>query len=158
MKSDRLTKILLVGFVLALVIYISFFSMIQYRRTYRGPWQVQFSTDSTGTPALLITHPKLNISKTILFPENKVQFSNSTQAIVFDNPGKMDVPFGKVVFQDLTFLPGTVTFNFFGHEVELIPRVLIADKQEHAWETGEGVSVTGPGKFKPLKGKQSGAR
>ncbi len=153
MKSDRLIKILLVGFVLALAIYISFFSLIQYRRTYRGPWQAQFSTDATGTPGILITQSKFNISKTLLFPENKVQFSNTTRTVIFDNPTKIEVPFGEVVFQDLTFLPGTVTFNFFGHEIEFLPRILIIDKQEYDWKTGEVITVAGPRKFTPHQRK-----
>jgi hypothetical protein len=72
---------------------------------------------------------------------------------VFDDPTQTNVPFGEVIFQDLTFLPGTVTFNFFGHEVELLPRTLIIDKQEHAWKTGEVISITGPGKFQPRESK-----
>ncbi len=153
MKSDRLIKILLIGFSIALAVYIGFFSLIEYRRTYRGPWQVQFSTDSTGTPALLVTHRKLNISKSIRFPENKVASSNTTQTIVFDNPTNVTIPYGDLVFEDLTFLPGTVTFNFFGHEVELLPRVLLADKLEYAWNSPEIVSIAGEGKFVPHKTK-----
>jgi hypothetical protein len=39
---------------------------------------------------------------------------------------------------DSTFLPGTLTFQFFGHEIELLPRVLIIDHREYPW-TGEPV-------------------
>ena len=46
-----------------------------------------------------------------------------------------EVPFGKCVFMDTTFLPGTVTFELFGHEIELLPRVLIIDRQEHRWQS-----------------------
>jgi hypothetical protein len=41
---------------------------------------------------------------------------------------------------DTTFLPGTVSFtNIFGHDIELLPRVLIIDRQEHSWKTGERI-------------------
>ena len=84
-----------------------------------------------------------------MFSGQKLTQSNTVHAFVFDDPTKTNIPFGEIVFQDLTFLPGTVTLNLFGHEVELLPRVLIIDKEEHAWKTGAVVSVTDPGKFKP---------
>jgi hypothetical protein len=34
---------------------------------------------------------------------------------------------------DTTFLPGTVTLEVFNHQVELLPRVLVIDRQEHPW-------------------------
>jgi hypothetical protein len=150
MKSDRLAKILLIGFVSALVLYILSFSFIQYRRTFRGPWQVVFLSDNNGTPGLLVTQPKLKISERIMFSGRKLSQSNAVHAVVFDDPTKTNAPFGKMVFQDLTFLPGTVTLNLFGHEVELLPRVLIIDKQEYAWKTGEVISVAQQAKPKPL--------
>ena len=149
MKSDRLPKILLVGFIFALVIYILAFSYIQNRRTANGPWRVVFLSNSAGTPSLLVEQPKLNISKRITFPGQQLSHTNLAQAFVFDDPTKTNAPFGEIVFQDLTFLPGTVTFIFFGHELELLPRILIIDKEEHGWKSGATVFVTGEGKFKP---------
>jgi hypothetical protein len=149
MKSERLPKILLTAFISALAIYILAFSLIQYRRTFRGPWQVVFLTDFDGTPGVLVEQRKLKISERIMFPNQKLPKSNSVHAFVFDDPTRTNVPFGQVVFQDLTFLPGTVTLNMFGHEIEFLPRVLIVDKQEHLWKTGEVISISGPGNFKP---------
>ncbi len=149
MKPDRLFKILLIGFGVALMIYILAFSFIQNRRTIKGPWHVMFSTDSEGTPNLLIQQTNFGIAKKIIFSEQKLEQKSLAQSFVFDDPTKTNAPFGQIIFQDLTFLPGTVTFNFFGHEVELLPRVLTIDKQEHRWKNGEVISVTGEGKFKP---------
>ncbi|HZR17131.1 MAG TPA: hypothetical protein VFE51_07375, partial [Verrucomicrobiae bacterium] len=42
-------------------------------------------------------------------------------------------PFGKCVFMDTTFLPGTIALEVFNHEVELRPRDLVIDRQEHPW-------------------------
>ncbi len=153
MKTERLPKILLIAFVFALVIYLPTFGLMQSCRTSKGPWHVQFSTDTAGTPALLIEHPRLNVSQKLIFPDQKISQTNLAQPFVFDDPTKTNAPFGDIVFEDLTFLPGTVTFNFFGHEVELLPRVLIIDKQEHPWKSGEAISVTGVGKYKPRKRK-----
>jgi hypothetical protein len=45
------------------------------------------------------------------------------------------------VFLDTTFLPGTVALSLFGHEVQLLPRVLTIDKVEKAWRSGETISL-----------------
>ena len=80
---------------------------------------MEFLTDATGTPSLRVEQAKLNVSRKIVFADQQVALTNLIQEIVFDDPTKTNAPFGEIVFQDLTFLPGTVTFNFFGHEVEL---------------------------------------
>ncbi len=149
MKSDRLPRILLIGFVCALALYIGAFSLINNRRSSKGPWRVVFVTDSAGKPGVQVEQKKLKISERILFPDQHLPETNLANAFVFDDPTRTNVPFGEVIFQDLTFLPGTVTLNLFGHEVELLPRTLIIDKQEHAWEAGKVRTVTGVGKSQP---------
>jgi hypothetical protein len=42
---------------------------------------------------------------------------------------------------DTTFLPGTVTFQIFGHEIELLPRVLIIDHQERPWLANGSITL-----------------
>jgi hypothetical protein len=39
------------------------------------------------------------------------------------------------------YLPGTVTLELFGHEIELLPRVLIIDRKEHPWKSGTTISL-----------------
>jgi len=148
MKSERFSKTLLAVFGSALALYVLAFGLMQNCRTSKGPWQVLFSTDNTGTPSLLITQSALKISKQIQFPDQKISQTNLSQEMVFNDPNQTNAPFGEIVFQDLTFLPGTVTFNFFGHGIELLPRVLSVDQQEHDWKNGELISITGKGNFK----------
>jgi hypothetical protein len=45
------------------------------------------------------------------------------------------VIFGRVLYEDLTILPGVVTFDLFGHEIELLPRTLIINKKEIPWKS-----------------------
>jgi hypothetical protein len=56
----------------------------------------------------------------------------------FDEP-QQQVPFGQWKFDDLMYLPGTVTLRFFGHEVELLPRILYLNRTEHPWQSGETI-------------------
>jgi len=119
-----------IAFLIAVVFYVVFFSWMTHRREGKGPWQVTFATDAKGTPSLDIQQQKLKLSKRITFDGVTVPPTNAT---VRFNQSTTEIPFGKMLFQDPTFLPGTVTMELFGHKVELLPRVLAVDKQEHAW-------------------------
>jgi hypothetical protein len=59
------------------------------------------------------------------------------------------VPFGECIYQDLMFLPGVVTMNLLGHEIELMPRTLVIDKKEAPWSTpGSRITVSLPAEAK----------
>ena len=42
------------------------------------------------------------------------------------------------------FLPGVVTMNLLGHEIELMPRTLVIDKKEIPWTADKGKIVILP--------------
>ena len=137
MKPDRALRHFLLAFLLALVGYIVCYQAIEHRRTRKGPWRVTFTTGPAGAPAILIYQPRLGITNVqITFAGQTSTAPNPAATIVFNPPKPVpyDVPFGKCVFMDTTFLPGTVTFQLFGHEIELLPRVLVIDGQEHPWQ------------------------
>jgi hypothetical protein len=54
---------------------------------------------------------------------------------------------------DTTFMPGTVTFELFGHEIELLPRALIIDRQDHPWQRDAAITLprapAAPGQVNP---------
>ena len=139
MKRDNPLKHFVIAFLIAIAIYVIAYGWIEHRRHRKGAWEVTFSVGFQNAPVLIINQPKLGITNfEILFYGEKVPSSNGVPAekIVFDQPKPVpfDVPFGKCIFTDLTFLPGTVTFsNVFGHEIELMPRVLIINYKEHSW-------------------------
>ncbi len=173
MKSDGLIKHFVIAFLLAAICYFIFFRGIEHRRTKNGPWQVNFTNNAAGMPALLVNQSTLGISNVwITFEGASKPLSNlatevksptispvgdmapiltnsSTMATIqrFAQPYPVpfDVPYGKCVFMDSTFLPGTITFELFGHEVELMPRVLIIDLKEYNWQSGSTITV------KPIK-------
>jgi hypothetical protein len=138
MKSERPIRHFFLAFLLAVICYAFFYKTIEHRRTRKGPWQVIF-TNSAGAPAILVNQPKLAISNVeISFPDQPAPPGNSLGVLLFSQPQPVPyaVPFGKCVFMDTTFLPGTVAFQLYGHEIELLPRVLVVDRQEHPW-TGD---------------------
>lgn len=132
------------AFVTAVIFYFTAFFWIEGRRHAKGPWEVVFLTDYSGNPSVLITQPKLKISnQTLTFPGQKFPRKNLVKALYFDSPTVTNLPFGKVIFHDLTFLPGTLTFDFFGHEVELLPRTLVIDRKEHSWKSKGPIAIRG---------------
>jgi len=145
MKRSRTLKHIALTFALVLFGYIGVFSWIEHRRVVKGPWTVTFSTEA-GVPALIVNQPKLGIRDVrIVFPEEATG-SNATQTMKFSGArvAPFDVPYGKCVFYDPLFLPGTVTFDLFGHEVQLLPRVLTVDKAEHPWRSGATIQLNKP--------------
>ena len=140
MRSDGFLKHIAIAFAIALALYIVSFGWIQHRRMFRGPWEIIFVTDSAGQPSLKISQPVLQMSETIDFPGQKIAPANLARAQSFVE-AVTNLPFGEMIFQDPTFLPGTVTMRQFGHEIELLPRVLIVDKKEIPWRAGQTVEV-----------------
>src|ERR1035437_5564679 len=146
MKREGMAKHFILAFLLALAGYAFFYQTIEHRRTRKGPWQVTFARNAAGDPAIIIAQPKLAITNVqISFTVEPLPDTNASSAVASDHarpespitnhlppittlffaqplPVPYDVPFGKCVFMDTTFLPGTVTFDLFGHEIELLPR------------------------------------
>jgi hypothetical protein len=140
MKSGGIGKHIFGALLLAVAIYAGGFAFDQHLRTRRGPWRVEFTREPSGDPAIIVNQPKLNITNLkIVFAGETL--TNSTATVLFDVPQK-PVPFGKVKFEDLTYLPGTVTFDLFGHEIELIPRTLYINRKPRAWKSGETITLS----------------
>src|SRR5581483_8456374 len=130
-NDDSLVKHLALAAAMAVALYVVSFAWIEHRRTFRGPWQVEFQSNADGQPSVVLHEPALGISETVAFPGAKT--APNLEVWEAFSEATTNVPFGRVIFQDPTFLPGTLTLGLFGHEVEALPRVLIIDKKEIAW-------------------------
>jgi hypothetical protein len=131
-QKDGFVRHASIALGIAIIFYIVFFSFMQYRREGKGPWQVTFLTDTNGRPSLNIEQPKLQLSHRIVFDNARLPKTNSWEMVRFVQ-GTTNIPFGDLLFQDPTFLPGSVSMKMFGHTVEILPRVLMIDKKEHPW-------------------------
>jgi hypothetical protein len=140
MKSDGVWKHVALAFVIAVVSYFVVFAWIQHRRLFKGPWEITFVTDGTGHPSLKITQPALGVSEELDFPGQKLAQTNLDHAQQFDG-ADTNLPFGQMIFQDPTFLPGTMTLGMFGHQIELRRPVLIIDTNEYPWRAGATIDV-----------------
>jgi hypothetical protein len=139
MKSGFTAKAIALLFGTVLVLYVVVFFAIERARHHKGPWEVDFQTYADGSPVLIVSQPKLGLSDMKIVAHGETP-SNAVGRVSFDQV-KRPVPFGKVIYEDLTFLPGVVTFDLFGHEIELLPRALIADKKLVAWKSGATIDL-----------------
>jgi hypothetical protein len=142
MKPSLPLKQIALAFLIALLIYIVFYSGIEHRRTWRGPWLVTF-TNAASIPTLIINQPTLNIADLkITFPGQTA--TNTDTPVQFATPQEVpfDVPFGTCLFEDTTFLPGTVVLKLFGHEIQLLPRTLTIDRREYPWQSGQTITLS----------------
>jgi hypothetical protein len=156
MRPKGPAKHFILAFLLALAGYIVFYQGIEHRRTRNGPWRVTFTTGSNDVPTIVIDQPRLAITNVqIRFAGETVLATNGLATLVFGQPRAVpyEVPFGQCFFMDTTFLPGTVTLQLFGHEIELLPRVLVVDRQEHPWRPATTISLlrgqSAPGQGQP---------
>lgn len=144
MKSDNLLRHLWVPLLIAVLVYVIFYAGIEHRRTRNGPWEVVFTNNAAGAPTLVINQPKLAISNLrITFPGESHVVSSQSASMEFRQPREVpfQLPFGKCIFMDSTFLPGTIVFDVFGHEIQLIPRTLRIDGKEIPWQSNTEIPV-----------------
>jgi hypothetical protein len=80
--------------------------------------------------------------------EGEIAFQKP-ETVVFTGPGDT-APFGEIIFFDTTYLPGTVTLDFFGHEVEIMGRTLILNFKEHPWQSGEVITLKPESKWETV--------
>ncbi len=132
-------------FVVAVAVYALSYGCIQHQRSKNGPWQVIFKA-TNGQPILVINQPALGIRDVRILLSSATAGTNEVRQLSFGDvrPVPFDVPFGRCIFQDAQTLPGTVVFDMFGHEIQLLPRVLTIDKVEREWHSGETVVLGKP--------------
>ena len=142
-KPERFWRHALTVFLASVALYFGGFWLLEHLRVRRGPWEVSFRSETNGTPLLVIRQAHYGLDGVALaFPGAPAPPAAESATVRFDRPERQaEVPFGRVKFFDTTFLPGTVTFDLFGHEIELLPRTLILNGQEHPWRSGERIEL-----------------
>jgi len=135
---------LAIPFGIAVLVYVILYAGIEHRRTRQGPWEVTFTNEVSGAAAVVINQRNLGITNLhITFPGETNRIAG-TVLPGLETPREVpyDVPFGQCVFMDATFMPGTLAFNLFGHEIQLLPRVLTIDKKEIPWRANDTITLT----------------
>jgi hypothetical protein len=141
-------------FVIAIAVYTIFYSTDQTLRSKDGGWEVTFTTNQMGAAVLQLSLPSKGIENcSVVFNGEKLppDFKPMTTNLVTPTHLPLLVPFGQWFYADLTYLPGVVTFNFFGedgnatgrrHEVELLQRGLVVNREKHEWKPALKIEVS----------------
>jgi len=162
-KSGITARSIVVCFFVVLALYLATFYGIEYFNRRRGPWEVRFVGDGLASPSVIIEQPKLGIANfKIVFVGEAAPATNQTVHLAQPATSlPVPMPFGEIVYEDLRALPGVVTFNFFGHEVELLPRVLVVNKREVPWRAEAVIELWPTNKLpqppRPPKGWETNA-
>lgn len=143
MKSHSIWKQILAVFLCTVLGYLAVFYWIEHQRRKDGPWQATFTTRD-GLPTLLVNHPKLGLTNITIQFADAIAPTNLPQTVAFEHgrPAPFDLPFGQCVFVDAIYLPGTAACEIYGHQIQLMPRVLTIDKVERPWRSGEKILLT----------------
>jgi len=133
---------LIIGLV-TLIAYFTIFSWVESRRRKNGPWEITF-TQIDDSPALLVNHLKLGLTNVVVIFLQATVTNQQPTIIQFEHGqvAPFTLPYGKCVFLDTLFLPGTVTCEMFGHEIQILPRTMTIDHVEHPWQPGEKILLT----------------
>jgi len=133
-----LRRLLLGSGLAALVFYAAGFGLNEHLRFRRGPWEVRF--EPGVEPRLIVAQPRLGIAGvTLSFPGETADGPATT--VRFETPHQ-SIPFGSVKYDDLTYLPGVVTLDLFGHEIELLPRTLYVNRRAIPWTNASRVVIS----------------
>jgi hypothetical protein len=132
MKAGISPRTIALFFPVVLALYLGAFYGVEHWRHRQGPWTVTFTAGSGGEPVMEIAQPALGV-RGVRLVLHEERATNAPGTVAFDRVGRAAL-FGRVIYEDLTSLPGVVTFDLLGHEVELLPRVLIVNKREVRWE------------------------
>jgi len=133
---------LLVGFI-SLFGYIAVFSWMENNRRKDGPWEITF-TQVDNSPALLVSHKKLGLTNITIVFHDAITTTNAPLTFRFEHGrvAPFDLPYGKCVFLDTLYLPGTVAMEAFGHSIQVLPRTLTIDRVERPWISREKILLT----------------
>jgi len=139
-RSPALWKQILIVFLVTALGYAAVFNWIEQRRRKNGPWQVTF-TQVAGDAAIVVNQPALHLTNITIVFTGAPPPTPPPPTLIFEHgrPAPFDLPFGRCVFVDAIFLPGTATCEIFGHEIQLMPRTLTIDRVEHPWRAGEKI-------------------
>jgi hypothetical protein len=139
---------LFAGFIFCLFAYVTFYGGCEIIRRKHGPWELTFRRETNGTPVLSITQRKMGLTNvTVSFPGETTKIAEEFR--VYMLPNTNSTPFGPTIFQDGTVLPGTITLDCFGHEIELLPRTMLVNRHEVGWFNGTNIVLLPAAKLPP---------
>lgn len=144
-------------FLVTLVVYAALFTGIERLRTYKGPWEVTFTRAASNESAIRINQHTIGVTNVVIVFSGTTATNTSPVTMKFAQllPPPYPVPYGDCIFMDITFQPGTVVLNLYGHQIQLMPRVLTIDDREMPWHSSEQISLPARKPVEPAPAPES---
>jgi hypothetical protein len=119
---------------LILVVAVSGILLIGLRMAlpHGEPWQITFRANDAGHIDIHIKNRSLKIDDVVVKTNTAVPANFRDTEVVIRRGFKL--PVGKVVFSDLTTLPGRVTFDIDAHSIDIMERGIVLDGKDITWQ------------------------
>lgn len=137
MKSRIVFYLLSCG-VLGLILFILWFQSFNAKRGY---WEAEIENEGPQTTLTLrlIGREKKSLRRQIVFENIE---ADAIQPGTFKLPDEADQMSGaRMTFEDITLRPGRVTFEWQGHEIDMMPSRLIIDGKDYGWDKPEPILI-----------------
>lgn len=153
-RSHRAWRVFAIPAIAALIGYVLLYQFDARLRVAKGPWEVTFLHAPPEPPSLVIRQPALGVDDVTIRILGETVTNDPTApslpaTVRFDAP-QLLIPFGRMAFDDLMYLPGTVVLHCFGHEIQMLPRGLFLNRREHPWASGSTFTLVPTNKLPSL--------
>ncbi len=136
-RNRDLIYLLSGGFV-CIILFILWFRSINERQGY---WEAEIENEGPQTTLTLrlIGREKKSLRRQIVFENIE---ADAIQPGTFKLPDEADQMSGaRMTFEDITLRPGRVTFEWQGHEIDMMPSRLIIDGKDYGWDKPEPILI-----------------
>lgn len=152
-ESEGILKRFGFAFGLVLLCYALMYGCDRHLRLKNGPWDLNFSRESDGTPRLIINQTALGITNVALRLEGEMVRLDPT-LVRFAGSEAVKIPYGKVQAFYRSYLPGMIRLDLFGHDVEIRQRALILNFDEREWQSDEVITLKPEQKWRAAAARQ----
>jgi hypothetical protein len=114
------------------VLGLGFFVLVKLGRGGREPWELEFTANPAGQVNITIKNDTLRISPVLI--QTNVPSPLDFQHAKIRMKRRTELPVGKLVFCDVTRLPGRLTLEIGGHTLDVMERALIVNGEEISWQ------------------------
>lgn len=153
-ESEGILKRFGFAFGVVLLCYVLMYGCDRHLRLKNGPWDLNFSRESDGTPRLVINQAALGITNVILRLEGEIVRLDPT-LVRFEGSESVKIPYGKVQAFYRSYLPGMIRLDLFGHDVEIRQRALILNCNEREWQSDEVITLKPEQKWRAVAARQN---
>ena len=108
-----------------------------------GKWQAELhDKDEKMALTLRLLEKEESKERTVVF---EYIHSGVIKPTIYSLPeDAVKIPDAKLTFQDTTLLPGRVTMNVHSHIIDIMPRNIVVDGEDHEWNALEPIIIENP--------------